>query len=62
LGDDAGYRRHLTYGFYGLLVLGALVAFFVHRMAGTAIIVAAVIGLVIISVTGPQRPDSDDEP
>lgn len=51
MGDDAGFRRYLTYGCYGLLAAGVLVAFFVHRMAGTAIIVAAVIGLVVVSVT-----------
>jgi hypothetical protein len=51
LGDDAGLRRYLTYGLYALLVLGVLVAFFVHRTAGTVIIVAAVIGLVVVSVT-----------
>jgi hypothetical protein len=51
LGDEAGIRKYLVYGLYGLLVLGALVAFFVHHMAGTVIIVAAVIGLVVVSVT-----------
>ena len=51
MGGEAGYRRYLVYGLYGLLAAGVLVAFFVHRMAGTAIIVAAVIGLVVVSVT-----------
>lgn len=51
MGGDEGFRRYLVFGLYGLLAAGVLVAFFVHRMAGTAIIVAAVIGLVIISVT-----------
>ena len=51
MGDDAGFRRYLTYGLYALLVLGALVAFFVHHTVGTVIVVAAVIGLVVVSVT-----------
>lgn len=51
MGDEAGFRRYLVFGLYGLLAAGVLVAFFVHRMAGTAIIVAAVIGLVVVSVT-----------
>jgi hypothetical protein len=51
VGDDADFRRYLVFGLYGLLAAGVLVAFFVHHLAGTAIIVAAVIGLVIVSVT-----------
>lgn len=49
---DAGYRRYLLYGLYGLLAAGVAVAVFVHHTAGTVIIVAAVIGLVTVSVTG----------
>jgi hypothetical protein len=52
LGGEAGYRRYLLYGLYALLAAGALVALFVHRAAGTVIVVAAVIGLVTVSVTG----------
>jgi len=52
LDGDAGYRRYLLYGLYGLLAAGVAVAVFVHHTAGTVIIVAAVIGLVTVSVTG----------
>lgn len=51
MGDDAEFRRYLVYGCYGLLAAGVLVALFVHHLAGTAIIVAAVMGLVVVAVT-----------
>ena len=48
---NAGNRKYLLYALYALLPIGAVIGFCVHRMAGTVIVVAAVIGLVLVSVT-----------
>lgn len=52
---DARNRKYLLYTLYALLPIGAVVGFCVHRMAGTVIVVAAVIGLVLVSVTAKDR-------
>ena len=51
MGRDAGLRRYLLYIFYALLPIGAVIGFGVNATAGTVIVVAAVIGLVTLSVT-----------
>ena len=51
MGRDAGLRRHLLRALYALLPIGAVVGFGVNATAGTIIVVAAVIGLVTLSVT-----------
>jgi hypothetical protein len=51
LGSNAGLRRYLLYTLYALLPVGAVVALGLNTMAGTVVIVAAVIGLVAVSVT-----------
>lgn len=45
------FRRTLLYTLYALLPIGALIGFAVSTMTGTVIVVAAVIGLVTLSVT-----------
>jgi hypothetical protein len=48
-------RRCLLYALYALLPIGAAVAVWVHRTAGTLIVVAAVIGLVLVSVAAKDH-------
>lgn len=55
LDGNAGNRRYLLYTLYTLLPIGAVIGFFVHRMAGTVIVVAAVIGLVLVSLTAKDQ-------
>ena len=52
-----GQRKYLLYALYALLPIGAVIGFCVHRIAGTVIVVAAVIGLVLVSVT-TKDPES----
>jgi hypothetical protein len=51
LGRGAGLRTILLRVLYALLPIGAVIGFGVNAMAGTVIVVAAVIGLVTLSVT-----------
>ena len=51
MGRDAGFRRYLLRALYALLPIGAVVGFGVNTMAGTVLVVIAVIGLVTLSVT-----------
>ena len=51
MGRDAGLRRNLLRALYALLPIGAVIGFGVNTTAGTVIVVAAVIGLVALSVT-----------
>lgn len=51
MGTNAGIRRNLLRVLYALLPIGVLVGFGVNTMAGTVIVVIAVIGLVTLSVT-----------
>lgn len=50
-------RRYLLYVLYALLPIGAVIGFAVHAMAGTVVVVAAVIGLVTLSVTARSQED-----
>jgi hypothetical protein len=52
-------NRRLLYPLYALLPVGALIGFFVHRMAGTVIVVAAVIALVAVSLTAKDTTPGD---
>jgi hypothetical protein len=52
-----GYRRYLLYGLYGALVLGAVLLFAGPRTAGTFPVVAAVLGVVAVSVTGRENDE-----
>jgi hypothetical protein len=51
LGTDAGIRRNLLRVHYALLPIGAVIGFGVNTMAGTVIVVIAMLGLVTISMT-----------
>jgi hypothetical protein len=51
LGTNAGIRRNLLRVLYALLPIGAVIGFGVNTMAGTVIVVIAVIGLVTVSMT-----------
>lgn len=57
MGSNAGMRRYLLYVLYALLPIGAVIGFAVHAMAGTVVVVAAVIGLVTLSVTARSQED-----
>jgi Flp pilus assembly protein TadB len=50
-GTTAGLRRNLLRVLYALLPIGAVIGFGVDTMAGTVIVVVAVIGLVMLSLT-----------
>ena len=51
MGTNAGIRRNLLRVLYALLPIGAVIGFGVNTMAGTVIVVIAVIGLVTVSMT-----------
>ncbi len=50
--NTTGYRRYLLYGLYVLLPVGAVVALALSVAVGTILLVAAVLGVVGVSVTG----------
>ena len=54
MGNTTGYRRYLLYALYVLLPVGAVVALAFSRTVGTILLVAAVLGVVGISVTGRE--------
>lgn len=49
-----GYRRNLLYGLYALALAGLVLLLAGPRTAGTIVVVAAVIGVVGVSVTGRE--------
>jgi hypothetical protein len=49
-----GYRRKLLYVLYALLAIGVLLLFAGPRPVGTFLVVASVLGVVGVSVTGRE--------
>jgi hypothetical protein len=50
-----GYRRYLLFALYALLLVGVLLLFVGSRPLGTLLVVATVLGVVGLSVTGREE-------